>query len=72
VTPGGPARERLFPNDIIYEVVFPTPKAPVRSAADLSRALGRLKAGEYVSLNVLAIDTRGNQMSRVVNLRVGE
>jgi serine protease Do len=72
VTPGGPARERLFPNDIIYEVVFPTPKAPVRSAADLSKALGRLKAGEYVSLNVLAIDTRGNQLSRVVNLRVGE
>jgi serine protease Do len=70
VSPAGPARERLFPNDIIYEVVYPS-KTPIKTTSDLQKVLARLKAGEYVSLNVLIVDGRGGQQSRVVNLRIG-
>lgn len=72
ITPGGPARERLFPNDIIFEVVYPGPRTPVHTPGDLAKALARVKAGEYVSLNVVAVDGRGSQVTRVVNLRAGE
>jgi serine protease Do len=71
VLPGGPARNRLFPNDIIFEVVYPAPKAPVRTVADLIGTLRKLNAGEYVSLNVLAIGPNGDKLTRIVNLRVG-
>ncbi len=71
VSPAGPSRERLFPNDIIFEVVYPS-KSNVRTASDLTKALARVKGGEYISLNVVAIDGRGQQITRIVNLRVGE
>ncbi len=64
----GPARNRLFPNDIITAVLFPTPRKDVRSVADLQSVLSRAKPGEYVSL--LIFDAQRNT-TRVANIRIG-
>ena len=64
----GPARNRLFPNDIITAVLFPTPRKDVRSMADLQSVLDRAKSGDYVSL--LVFDARQNT-TRVANIRIG-
>jgi serine protease Do len=63
----GPARNRLFPNDIITAVLFPTPRKEVRSLADLQSVLGKVKQGDYVSL--LIFDARQNT-TRVANIRL--
>jgi serine protease Do len=64
----GPARNRLFPNDIITAVLFPTPRKEVRSVADLQSVLSRAKEGDYVSL--LIFDAQRNS-TRVANIRIG-
>ena len=69
VAPGGPARDRLARSDVIVEVLFPGPRRPVRSVADLQRTLERVREGDYVSLQVYSTVTKA---TRVVNLRVGE
>ncbi len=70
----GPAYQKLAPNDIITDILFPEKvKGPVKNAADLMRALSGLKDGDYVGLKLRAIDGRNNEpFSRVVNLRVGQ
>ena len=65
----GPARGRLFENDIITAVLFPTPRKEVRSVADLQGVLSRVKDGDVVSL--LVYDAQRNA-TRVANVRVGE
>ena len=67
IVPGGPARGKLIPSDVIFEVIYPE-RTPVRGVADLQRALAKLKDGDYVSLNVYQ---PSGQQTRVVNLRVG-
>jgi serine protease Do len=67
VTPGGPARGKLIPSDIIFEVIYPE-RTPVRSVADVQRVLAKLKDGDYISLNVFQPN---GQSTRVVNLRIG-
>ena len=68
INASGPARNRLFPNDIITAVLFPTPRKEVRSMADLQSVLNRAKDGDYVSL--LVFDARLNT-TRVANIRIG-
>jgi serine protease Do len=68
INASGPARNRLFPNDIITAVLFPTPRKEVRSMADLQTVLNRAKDGDYVSL--LVFDPRQNA-TRVANIRIG-
>ena len=69
VTAGGPAYTKLAAqSDVILEVVYPSPRRPVRTAADLQRALEGLKPGDYVSLNVYSLAVK---QARVVNLRIG-
>ena len=68
INASGPARNRLFPNDIITAVLFPTPRKEVRSMADLQGVLNRAKDGDYVSL--LVFDPRQNA-TRVANIRIG-
>jgi serine protease Do len=69
VSPSGPARGKLIENDVILEIIYPTPRRPVRSAADLQSAMSKMKSGDYISLFVLL--PRGQQQqTRVVNLRV--
>ena len=68
----GPARGRLFPNDVVTAVLFPTPRKEVRSVADLQDVLSRAKDGDVVSLLVLNPGSQQTQSStRVVNIRVG-
>jgi len=67
---GGPARGRLFPNDIVTAVLFPTPRKEVRAVADLQAVLSRAKDGDIVSLLVLNPGTQQSS-TRVVNIRVG-
>jgi serine protease Do len=70
VSQAGPAREgRLLVNDVVLEVLYPTPRRAVRTPTDLQNALSSLKDGDYISLLV-----RGpgqGSANRVVNLRVG-
>lgn len=69
-----PAFQKLFVSDIITEVTFPEKaRGQVRNAADLMKALGGLKDGDFVGLKVMFPDSRnpGELATRVVNLRVG-
>ena len=66
----GPARGRLFQNDIITAVLFPTPRKEVKSVADLQSVLSRAKDGDIVSLQVFNPGVQG-AATRVVNIRVG-
>jgi serine protease Do len=66
----GPARGRLFQNDVITAVLFPTPRKDVHSVADLQGVLSRAKDGDIVSLQVFNPDVQG-AVTRVVNIRVG-
>jgi serine protease Do len=66
----GPARGRLFQNDVITAVLFPTPRKEVKSVADLQSVLSRAKDGDIVSLQVFNPDVQG-AATRVVNIRVG-
>ena len=68
VNASGPARNRLFPNDIITAVLFPAPRKEVRSIDDLQGVLSRAKDGDYISL--LIFDAQRNT-TRVANIRVG-
>ncbi len=52
VTAGGPAADRLTSGDVIAEVLYPQPKATVKSAEDLQRALDRVQPGQIISLLV--------------------
>jgi hypothetical protein len=71
VAANGPSRGKFIPGtDVIVEVLFPGPRRPVSSVADLQNVLGKVKEGDIVSL--LIYDTRPNvRDTRVVNLRVG-
>ncbi len=66
----GPARGRLFKNDVITAVLFPTPRKDVHSVDDLQAVLSRAKDGDIVSLQVFNPDVQG-AATRVVNIRVG-
>jgi serine protease Do len=68
VNVGGPARNRLFQNDIITAVLYPAPRKEVKSVADLQGVLSRAKDGDIVSL--LVFDAQRNS-TRVANIRVG-
>jgi len=71
VDAGGPAYRRLFPNDVITAVLFPTPRKEVHSVADLQGVLSRAKDGDIVSLQVFNPDVP-QAATRVVNIRVGQ
>ncbi len=69
VVPLGPSYQKLGRNDVIYELLYPGPRRPIRTASDLDQVLQRVKAGDYISLNVATLGQQGG--SRVVNIRVG-
>ena len=71
VSETGPAKDKLVPGqDVILEVLYPTPKKTIKSVSDLQAVLSGLKAGDYVSLLVYLGGPNGG--NRVVNLRLGE
>jgi S1-C subfamily serine protease len=71
VAHNSPAYGKLFENsDVITEIMYPGPRRPVRSAADLQRALDSLKAGDVISLFVVTVSPQG-QSTRIVSVRVG-
>jgi hypothetical protein len=61
--------QKLARNDVIFELLYPGPRRPIRTASDLEQVLQRVKPGDYISLNVASLGQQGS--SRVVNLRVG-
>jgi len=69
VVPLGPAYQKLGEQDVIFEVLYPAPRRPVKSVADLQGVLRGLKTGDYVSLNVHSLVQGGGD--RVVNIRIG-
>src|SRR5205085_1990032 len=70
VTPGGPADEKLARNDVITEVLFPTPRRAINTPSDLQQVLSRLKDGDYVSLSVYSL-AEPTHTPRIVNLQLG-
>ncbi len=64
----GPAYGKLTANDVIVEVLFPSPRRSVTGTDELQRVLAGLKDGDYVSFMV----KNPSLEDRVVNLRVGE
>ena len=66
----GPARGRLFKDDVITAILFPTPRKEVHSVEDLQGVLSRAKDGDIVSLQVFNPGVQG-AATRVVNIRVG-
>ena len=71
VTPGSTSEGKLFQDDVITAVRFPT-QVTLTSVADLQRELGKLKAGQYVGLLVYRTARDGTTASSVVNLRISE
>jgi serine protease Do len=67
---GSPSYERLGPNDVIAEVLYPQPKQRVQSMDDLQRALDRVKPGEILSLLVFRGVGGDGGGTVVVNIRV--
>jgi S1-C subfamily serine protease len=69
VVPLGPAYQKLAEQDVIYEVLYPQPRRPIRSVDDLQAVVSKLKTGDYISLNVHSLAQGAGD--RVVNIRVG-
>src|SRR5687768_9664516 len=69
VVPLGAAYQKLGPQDVIFEVLYPAPRRAIRSPADLQGVLRGLKTGDYISLNVHSMAQGGSD--RVVNIRIG-
>ena len=69
VEPASPSWQRLGPNDVIVEVLFPQPKQRVQTLDDLQRALDRVKPGDILSLLVYRGVGEGAG-TVVVNIRV--
>ncbi len=67
---GSPAENRLFPNDIIVQIL--PAKTKIGSTADLQRALEGVRTGDIVSLLVYRPAADGAGVTAVVNVRVGE
>jgi len=65
----GPAEERIFPNDVIAEVLFPAPRARISDVDDLQSAIGRVRAGEIISLLVYRPTGATTGATVVVNIR---
>ena len=70
VDAAGPAYRRLFQNDVITAVLYPTPRKEVHSVSDLQSVLSRAKDGDIVSLQVFNPDVQ-QAATRVVNIRIG-
>jgi S1-C subfamily serine protease len=70
VVPLGPSFQKLGPNDVIFQVLYPAPRREIKSAADLQAVLSKLKTGDYISLNVHSLAQGGSD--RVVNIRIGD
>ena len=73
VSPNGPAAgllDALGQTDVIVEILAPGSRRPVRTPEDLTNAISRLKAGDYISLYVQSLDPRAVPL-RVVNIRIG-
>jgi serine protease Do len=66
----GPSYNKLIEQDVIFEVLYPAPRRPIRSIVELQGILERMKDGDYISLNVRSLLQGGGD--RVVNIRVGE
>jgi len=69
VVPLGPAYQKLGTRDVIYELLYPGPRRPIRTPSDLTQVLQRVKPGDYVSFNVTTLGQEGS--NRVVNIRIG-
>jgi serine protease Do len=73
VDDAGPAHNKLGPTDIIVAVLYPEPRRPIHTIADLQTAMEHEKTGDYVTLLVYAVDPRGQSsgVQRVVSLKIG-
>jgi serine protease Do len=70
VSDEGPARDKIAAgSDVILEVLYPTPRRPIRNVGEFQTIVGGLKEGDYVSMLVQSMDPRLGQ--RVVNIRIG-
>jgi len=69
--PLGPSYGKLQQGDVVTEVLYPAPRRPINSPADLQNVLNGMKTGDYISLNVATPDGQGGFATRIVNIRLG-
>jgi S1-C subfamily serine protease len=62
---------KLSAGMVITEVLYPTPRKQLNSVADLEAVVSKLKAGDYISLNVAQSDGQGGVVNSVRNIRIG-
>jgi serine protease Do len=63
---------KLAPGMVITEILYPTPRRPVNSVADIQNVLNGMKDGDYISLNVAQPDGSGGVANSVVNIKLGQ
>ncbi len=71
---GGPAAasRSIGVRDVITDIVFPQ-RIPIKSAADLQKAIAGMKEGDFIGVKVARYNGDGTiGQTAVVNLRVGE
>ena len=69
---GGPAEGQLVPGDIVTDVIHPAPRIATRTIGELESAVGRLRTGDYIGLQISRqTDSQGTRSTAVVNLRIG-
>ena len=68
VSQRGPAFQRLFPNDMIDEVLYPV-RRDIKSMSDLDQALAGLKSGQVVTFKLWTPDGQGGS-TRTQSIRI--
>jgi serine protease Do len=63
---------KLSAGMVITDVLYPTPRRPINSVAELQAILATMKAGDYISLSVAQPDGQGKAVSSVVNIKLGQ
>jgi S1-C subfamily serine protease len=71
VSGDGPAHNRLSERDVIVRILNPGPARAVKSVAELERAIGKMKEGEYISLLVYNLADQ-SRTTNVVSIRIAE
>ncbi|MGI8509667.1 MAG: PDZ domain-containing protein, partial [Gemmatimonadaceae bacterium] len=67
-----PAYSKLGGGDVITDVLYPAPARAINSPAELQSVLSSLKAGGYISLEVVSpTDNQGGVFQHIVNIRLG-
>jgi len=69
VVPLGPSQDKLQERDVITEMLYPAPRRPITTAAQLDAAVASARGG-YIGLTVFNLDDPSHT-PQIVNLKIG-